>query len=196
MMKSDQSLSSPDLQLQFNPLAITRDVDENGMFNVQTAKVEGFLSSSTFTHTRHRGRVGLRSADPAAPPRIEMQLLGHPDDLRDTMRGVQMVHEIMEQPAMKELTRGQFSPEAECRSQAQWEAYARDYVVPSYHPVGTCRMGVDDRAVVDPGSLRVHGVQNLRVIDASVMPKVTTGNTNAPTMMIAERGAGFILAGA
>jgi choline dehydrogenase len=196
MAKSDPALPSPDVQLQFVPIAITRDVDENGMFNVQSAKIEGFLSSSTFTQTRYRGRIGLRSADPAAPPRIEMQLLGHPDDLRDTLRGMEMVHEIMAQSAMKELTKGQFSPEAECRSQAQWEAYARDYSVPSYHPVGTCRMGSDDRAVVDPGSLRVHGVQNLRVIDASVMPKITTGNTNAPTMMIAERGADLILAGA
>jgi choline dehydrogenase len=183
------------VQLQFVPIAITRDVDENGMFNVQSAKIEGFLSSSTFTQTRYRGRIGLRSADPAAPPRIEMQLLGHPDDLRDTLRGMEMVHEIMAQSAMKELTKGQFSPEAECRSQAQWEAYARDYSVPSYHPVGTCRMGSDDRAVVDPGSLRVHGMQSLRVIDASVMPKITTGNTNAPTMMIGERGAAFVLAG-
>jgi choline dehydrogenase len=196
MAKSDPALPAPDVQLQFVPLAITRDVDENGMFNVQPAKTEGFLSASTFTHTRYRGRVGLRSADPTASPRIEMRLLQDPDDLRDTMRGLQMVHEIMEQSAMKELTKGQFSPEAECRSQAQWEAYARDYTVPSYHPVGTCRMGSDDRAVVDPGSLRVHGVQNLRVIDASVMPKVTTGNTNAPTMMIAERGAAFVLADA
>jgi choline dehydrogenase len=122
-----------------------------------------------------------------------MQLLGHPDDLRDSLRGLNMVHEIMDQPAMKEITSGHFAPESECRSDADWEAYVRDYAVPSYHPVGSCAMGVGDDAVVDP-RLRVHGVSGLRVIDASIMPTVTTGNTNAPTMMIGERGSEFLLA--
>ncbi|KLL09796.1 GMC family oxidoreductase [Protofrankia coriariae] len=192
MAKTDPSLPAPDVQLQFTPIAITRNVDENGMFNVQPAKQEGFLASSTFTHTRYRGRVSLRSADPTEPPRIEMQLLGHPDDLRDTLRGLRLVQEVMEQPAMKEITAGRFAPESECRTDADWEAYARGNVVPSYHPVGSCKMGIDDDAVVDP-ELRVHGIDRLRVIDASVMPKVTTGNTNAPSMMIGERGADFLL---
>jgi choline dehydrogenase len=192
MAKSDPALASPDVQLQFTPIAITRDVDANGMFNVQPAKQEGFLASSTFTHTRYRGRVSLRNANPKAPPRIEMQLLGDVDDLRDTLRGLRMVQEVMAQPAMQAITNGHFAPEAQCRTDADWEAYARDAAVPSYHPVGTCRMGVDDAAVVDP-ELRVRGVEGLRVVDASVMPKVTTGNTNAPTMMIGERGADFIL---
>jgi choline dehydrogenase len=192
MARTDPSLSSPDVQLQFAPIAITRDVDENGMFNVQPAKEEGFLAASTFTGTRYRGRISLRGADPRARPRIEMQLLGHPDDLRDTLRGARLISEVMEQPAMKDITNGPFSPEAECRTDADWEAYAREYVVPSYHPVGSCKMGVDDAAVVDT-ELRVRDIDGLRVIDASVMPKVTTGNTNAPTMMIGERGADFIL---
>jgi choline dehydrogenase len=192
MAKTDPALASPDVQLQFAPIAITRDVDANGMFNVQPAKEEGFLASSTFLHTRYRGRISLRSANPKAPPRIEMQLLGHPDDLRDTLRGLRMVQEIMAQPAMAAITKGHFSPEAQCRTDADWEAYARDNAVPSYHPVGSCRMGVDDLAVVDP-ELRVHGIDGLRVVDASIMPKVTTGNTNAPSMMIGERAADFML---
>ncbi|WP_250283633.1 MULTISPECIES: GMC family oxidoreductase N-terminal domain-containing protein [unclassified Frankia] len=192
MAKTDPSLPAPDVQLQFTPIAITRDVDDNGMFNVQPAKQEGFLASSTFTHTRYRGRISLRSADPMEPPRIEMQLLGHPDDLRDTLRGLRLVQEVMEQPAMREITAGRFAPESECRTNADWEAYARGNVVPSYHPVGSCKMGVDGDAVVDP-ELRVHGIGGLRVIDASVMPKVTTGNTNAPSIMIGERGADFLL---
>ncbi|MFI5886092.1 GMC family oxidoreductase [Streptomyces sp. NPDC051554] len=192
MARTDPSLASPDVQLQFTPLAITRDVDENGMFNVQPAKDEGFLASSTFTHTRYRGRISLRSADPKAGPRIEMQLLGHPDDLRDTLRGARLIREIMEQPAMKAITNGHFSPESECETDADWEAYAREYAVPSYHPVGSCKMGVDDAAVVDT-ELRVRDIDGLRVVDASVMPKVTTGNTNAPSMMIGERGADFVL---
>jgi choline dehydrogenase len=192
MTRTDPALESPDVQLQFVPFAITRDVDENGMFNVQPAKTEGFLSSSTFLHPRYRGRITLRSADPEAPPRIEHQLLGHPDDLRDTVRGLQLVHRIMEQPALAEITDGQFEPERNCRADADWEQYARSYATPSYHPVGTCKMGVDDESVVDP-ELRIHGIAGLRVVDASIMPKLTTGNTNAPTMMIAERAIECIL---
>jgi choline dehydrogenase len=192
MAKTDASLSAPDVQLQFTPFAITRNVDENGMFDVQPAKELGFTASSTFVHTRYRGRVSLRASDPSVGPRIEMRLLGHPDDLRDTVRGAMLVHEIMAQPAMAEVTRGQFQPEADCKTHSDWIAYARDYAVPSYHPVGTCKMGVDDAAVVDP-ELRVRGIANLRVVDASIMPTVTTGNTNAPSMMIGERGADLVL---
>jgi choline dehydrogenase len=194
MAKSDPALTSPDLQLQFVPVAITRDVDKNGMFNVQMAKEEGFLSSSTFLHPRARGRVGLRSGSPSDPPRIEYQFLADPDDLRNTVTGLRAVQEVMAQPAMVELTDGQLEPERSCRTDADWERYARQTVTPSYHPVGTCKMGVDDRAVVDP-ELRVNGVLGLRVVDASVMPMIPSGNTNAPSMMIGERGADLILAG-
>jgi choline dehydrogenase len=195
MTKTDQSLSSPDLQLQFNPLAITRGVDENGMFNVQLAKEEGFLASSTFLKPRTRGSVGLRSSAPEDPPRISYQFLANPEDLRDVLRGLRAVQEIMSQPAMREITAGQLEPEANCRTDEDWERYVRTHVTPSYHPVGSCRMGIDDLAVVDP-ELRVHGVRNLRVVDASIMPTITTGNTNAPSMMIGERAAELILAGA
>jgi choline dehydrogenase len=195
MTKTDQSLSSPDLQLQFNPLAITRGVDANGMFNVQLAKEEGFLASSTFLKPRARGSVGLRSSSPEDPPRISYQFLANPDDLRDVLRGLRAVQEIMSQPAMREITAGQLEPEANCRTDEDWERYVRTHVTPSYHPVGSCRMGIDDLAVVDP-ELRVHGVRNLRVVDASIMPTITTGNTNAPSMMIGERAAELILAGA
>lgn len=193
MAKTDPSLDAPDLQLQFVPLAITRDVDENGMFNVQLAKQEGFLSSSTFLKPRARGWIGLRSNSPEEPPRICYQFLKNPDDLRNTITGLRTVHEVMAQPAMKEITAGQFKPEADCRTDTDWERYVREFVTPSYHPVGTCKMGVDDLAVVDP-ELRVHGVRNLRVVDASIMPTITTGNTNAPSMMIGERAAELIAA--
>jgi choline dehydrogenase len=99
---------------------------------------------------------------------------------------------VMAQPAMAKITDGQLEPEAHCSTDADWEDYVRRTVTPSYHPVGTCKMGVDDLAVVDP-ELRVHGIANLRVADASIMPTITTGNTNAPSMMIAERAAELIL---
>lgn len=192
MHRSDPTQPSPDLQLQFVPLAITRDVDENGMFNVQLAKEPGFLSASTFLRPRARGRVSLRSASPTDPPRIDYQFFADTDDLRDSVKGLRAVQEIMAQPAMSEITDGQLEPERSCRTEADWEDYVRKTVTPSYHPVGTCKMGVDDRSVVDP-QLRVRGTDGLRVVDASIMPTITSGNTNAPSMMIGERAAELIL---
>ena len=192
MHRSNSSLEWPDTQLQFVPFAITRGVDKNGMFNVQMAKQEGLLGSTTFLKPRARGRIGLRSGNPTDPPRIEYQFLANPDDVRDVLKGVREQHRIMQQPAMAAITNGQFDPEVSCRTDADWERYARENVTSSYHPVGTCKMGVDDTAVVDP-QLRVRGIRGLRVVDASVMPVITTGNTNAPTMMIGERAAELIL---
>lgn len=190
--RTDPGLDGPDLQLQFAPFAITRAVDENGMFNVQTAKEQGFLSSSTFLRPRARGSVTLRDSAPDSMPRISYQFLADPDDVRDCLRGLCEVQRVMAQPAMAAITDGQLEPEAQCRTDADWERYVRRTVTPSYHPVGTCKMGIDDLAVVDP-ELRVHGIRNLRVADASIMPTITTGNTNAPSMMIGERAAELIL---
>ncbi|NOR02252.1 choline dehydrogenase [Mycolicibacterium fortuitum] len=192
MARTDPGLETPDLQLQFVPFAITRAVDENGMFNVQQAKEQGFLASSTFLRPRARGSITIRGSAPDATPRISYQFLADPDDLRDCLRGLREVQRVMAQQAMTEITDGQLEPEARCSTDADWEKYVRRTVTPSYHPVGTCKMGIDDLAVVDP-ELRVHGVTNLRVADASIMPTITTGNTNAPSMMIGERAAELIL---
>jgi choline dehydrogenase len=192
MGRTDSSLETPDLQLQFVPFAITRGVDENGMFNVQPAKEEGFLASSTYLKPRARGSITLRDSAPDSMPRISYQFLADQDDVRDCLRGLREIQRVMSQPAMAAITAGQMKPEANCRTDADWEQYVRQTVTPSYHPVGTCKMGVDDLAVVDP-ELRVHGLRNLRVVDASIMPTITTGNTNAPSMMIGERAAELIL---
>jgi choline dehydrogenase len=125
-------------------------------------------------------------------PLVEFRFLDHPDDVRDVIIGLHEVRRIMAQPAMQAITKGPFEPEASNRSDADWERYVRSMVTSSYHPVGTCKMGVDNLAVVDP-ELRVRGVSGLRVVDASIMPKITSGNTNAPSMMIGERAADFVL---
>lgn len=192
MHRTDPSLEASDLQLQFVPLAITRDVDEDGAFNVQPAKYDGFLSSSSLLHPRTRGQVMAHSADPEEAPRISYQYLADHDDLRDIITGAHAVRDIMAQPAIGDLIGDPFEPEVKCRTDADWEKHAKQYVTTSYHPVGTCKMGIDDMAVVDP-ELRVHGVNGLRVADASIMPTITTGNTNAPTMMIGERAAHLIM---
>jgi choline dehydrogenase len=191
MHRTDSGLEAPDTQIGFTPFAITREITPEGV-KVGPAKDEGFNAASMWLTPRTRGRVRLRSANAADGPLIEHNLLADPDDLRDVLRAMQEVRRIMEQPAMKELTDGPFPGPAECRTDADWEAYARANAVAPSHPVGTCKMGSDDDAVVDP-QLRVRGVAGLRVVDSSVMPTVTRGNTNAPAMMIAERAADFIL---
>ena len=192
LAKSDPSRPLPDLQLCFAPVALSREPDESGMFDVKLTKEEGFWTSSIFLHPRTRGTVTLRSAAPEDYPKIDYRFYEHPDDLRDTLAGMHQIRHIMAQPAMAAITDGLMEPEASCTTDADWEAYAKRITHSAHHPVGTCKMGIDDMAVVDP-ELRVRGVEGLRVVDASIMPTITTGNTNAPSMMIGERGAELIL---
>jgi choline dehydrogenase len=138
--------------------------------------------------------VTLRSADPTARPVIEHQLIGDRRDLDGLLAGMAEARRIMDQPAMRPLVGEMFEPESACTGDADWEDFVRQSVTYGAHPVGTCRMGADDEAVVGP-DLRLYGATNLRVIDASIMPTVTSGNTNAPTMMIAEKGADLVLGG-
>jgi choline dehydrogenase len=194
MAKSAPTVLTPDLQLCFCNFAISRETDESGMFNVQLTKEEGFFASSIFLHTRSRGSVTLRSASYKEYPVIDLKFFDNPDDLRDLLTGLHEIRRIMSQPAMRAITSGQMEPEASCKTDSDWEAYARRMTHSAHHPVGTCKMGVDEMAVVD-SKLRVRGVQGLRVADASIMPTITSGNTNAPSMMIGERAAQLILSG-
>jgi choline dehydrogenase-like flavoprotein len=184
---------APDAQLTFASFATVRDVDSDGILKVQPAREDGFLVTTLFLHPRVRGRIRLRSADPAARPVIDHALVGDPDDLRGVLAGMAEARRIMSAPAMTELIGSPFDPEAGCRTEDDWEEFVRANVTYGAHPVGTCRMGPDGEAVVEP-DLRVKGTSGLRVIDASVMPTVTSGNTNAPTMMIGEKGAELLLA--
>jgi choline dehydrogenase len=139
-----------------------------------------------------RGRVWLRSADPSAPPRIITNSLSEPDDLRSLVDGMELAREIAAQGPLREIVVSELKPGLHRRDRTDLEADLRRRLMLIYHPVGTCRMsdGGDD-AVVD-SRLRVHGLENLRVVDASVMPVIPGGNTNAPTIMIAERAADLI----
>ena len=141
---------------------------------------------------RSRGAVSLRSADPAMMPLIDTALLADPRDMARTIEGLQLCQGIMSQPAMARYLKREYAPGPAIRTEAQYAAYVRKVVGTGYHLVGTCKMGVDERAVVDP-SLRVRGVESLRVCDASIMPEVVSGNTNTPTIMIAEKAADLIL---
>jgi choline dehydrogenase-like flavoprotein len=143
---------------------------------------------------KSRGTVRLRSTNSKDPILFDPKFLSAPEDVSAFVRGIKVARRIGGQPAMKKLGGVEVSPPGESLMQTdeQMGEHARKYAKSIYHPVGTCRMGSDDRAVVDP-TLRVRGVPRLRVCDASVIPKIPRGNTNAPTIMIAERCADFLL---
>ena len=142
-----------------------------------------------------RGEVTLRSADPDAPPDIDPHYLAEEADVAAHVRGIRMAREIGEANALKDWRRREVLPGPERRTDAELREYVRQAASTIYHHVGTCKMGVDHMAVVDP-ELRVHGVAGLRVADASIMPTITSGNTNAPTIMIGERCAELVRTGA
>jgi choline dehydrogenase len=194
MARSAPTAPKPDWQLCFSPFAFMRDVDEQGIFRVSLAKEDGFTVGSILLDVKSRGRVSLRSASPDDKPLVNYAFLAEAEDVRSVIKGLHELRRIMSQPAMARIIDRPFEQEAGCRSDADWERYTRLTVTSAYHPVGTCKMGVDDQSVVDP-QLRVRGVRGLRVADASIMPKITSGNTNAPAMMIGERAADLITKG-
>lgn len=144
---------------------------------------------------KSRGSVKLRSNRWEDAPLIDPNFLDHPEDVREMVEGAKRLDRIVKQSTQLGPRIKQDLFTADCRTDADWEAVIRARADTNYHPVGTCRMGTDDRAVVDARSLKVNGVESLRVSDASVMPAVTGGNTTAPTVMISEKCAGFILEG-
>lgn len=195
MHKTRDTLPAPDIQIAFANFATTREVDRNGIMKVKPSREGGFLVSSLFLHPRARGRILLRRNSPTARPVIKHSLLGLPEDVRDVTAGMAEARRIMAHAPISEHLRGMFEPENQCRTDDDWLRFTLQNVTYGVHPVGTCKMGVDEMAVVDP-ELRVHDVEGLRVVDASVMPTSPSGNTNAPTMMIGERAADLILGNA
>jgi choline dehydrogenase len=192
MHRTREGILAPDMQLAFANFATTRETDAAGALKIKPARENGFLVTSLFLHPRGRGRVGLRSPNPQDRPIIEHELLGVPEDLADLLSGMAEARRIMGQPSLQSMVGSLFEPEASCRSEADWEQFARSNATYGAHPVGTCRMGSDTDAVV-ASNLRVNGIQGLRVVDASVMPTSPSGNTNAPTMMLAERAADLVI---
>ena len=142
--------------------------------------------------SQSRGRLWLRSADPAAVPALDPQVFAEPRDLEVLTDSVKLVREISRKPALDEWRKAEWAPGDQVSDRDAIRDYVRRQVLTYHHQIGTCRMGVDASAVVDP-ELRVRGIDGLRVVDAPIMPDIPSGNTNAPTIMIAEKGADLLL---
>ena len=154
---------------------------------------EGFTVTVRQGRPASRGEVRLRSADPADPPVIEPRYFSDPGDMPVLMRGVRRLRGVLHNPAVRRLIDHEIMPgQAVVDDDARLAASIREVSNTTHHFIGTCRMGGDPASVVDP-QLRVRGVDGLRVIDASVMPTHINGNTNAPTVMVAEKGAAMVL---
>ena len=180
----------PDVQVAFRPVSF-----ELGPDGAKISDYPGVTASSCRLRPQSRGHVRITSSDPRTQPEILHNYLVDPTDQQAALFGMRWMRDIFKTSPLKELSREEVLPGVNLESDDELMAYARETSTPVYHPVGSCKMGHDDMAVVDD-QLRVHGMENLRVIDASIMPVISSGNTNGPTIMIAEKGADLIKAAA
>ena len=183
-IRSTPEASWPDIQFHFLPLAISYNGKE-------IADGHGFQFHVGPMRSKSRGHVRLRSRDAGEQPEIRFNYMSHEDDWMEMRACVRHARTIVGQNAFEPYRGREIAPGEKVQSDAEIDGFVRDHVESAYHPCGTCRMGSDDLAVVDP-QCRVRGVERLRVVDASIMPVVTTGNINAPTIMIAEKAADMI----
>jgi choline dehydrogenase len=185
-LKSRPDLDRPDLQVH----CVLAVMQNHG--NTTVAK-DGFTFHVCQLRPESRGRVGLRSADPFDDPAIFANYLSAEEDRRALRQGAKMMRQVAEQAALKPYNCGELFPGKDVETDEQLDAWIRKNAETIYHPVGTCRMGAaDDAMAVVDGELKVRGIAGLRVVDASVMPTLVGGNTNAPTIMIAEKAADMI----
>lgn len=194
-LKSRAGLDAPDIQLHFMPaLEKTANLHFPNPFKKKEA-VEanhGFTLRVGPVNPESRGEIKLRSADPSDKPRIRANYLQSDFDLHTMIAGIRMTREIIGQKAFDPYRGKELAPGPAIDDDAELESWLRATAMTTFHPVGTCKMGNDPMAVVD-ARLKVHGIEGLRVADASIMPIISSGNTNAPAIMIGERAADFIL---
>ena len=183
-LKTDESLARPDIQLHF----VISIVDDHAR---KLHMGHGFSCHVCALRPHSRGQVFLKSADPLDAPGIDPKFLSDERDLETTIKGAKITRQILEGQPLAKYRHQELFGVSDGMTDKEWEAHIRSRADTIYHPIGTCKMGVDEMAVVDP-QLKVRGLDGLRVVDASVMPTLTSGNTNAPTIMIAEKAVDMI----
>ena len=184
-LKTRPDLATPDVQLHF--LIFSADAAGAALH-----PFPGFIVSVCQLRPESRGFVHIKSRDPRVAPAIQPRYLTSRADCDTVVEGLHLIRRIMDKPVMRRYIDEEIAPGNKCQSDADLLAYARDTGTTVYHPTSTCRMGPDQNAVVDE-RLRVRGFERLRVIDASIMPTVASGNTNAATVMIGEKGSDMVL---
>lgn len=182
--KSDPARETPDLQYHVQPLSLDKFGDPLHPFPAFTASVCNLRPES-------RGHVRIKDRDPFAAPAIKPNYLSTPGDRKVAAEAIRLTRRICAAPALARFEPDELKPGAALQSDAELAKAAGDVGTTIFHPVGTARMGPENGAVVDP-RLRVHGIERLRVVDASIMPTITSGNTNSPTIMIAEKASAMI----
>ncbi len=191
-VRSYAGAAQPDTQLYCNPVTYTLAESKNGT-QIVPDQFAGFILCFQPCRPLSRGRVDIASADVQQAPHIQPHYLSHPDDVSQALRGAQLVRRMGQTAAMRSLIKEPIAPSLDAMDEAAMVDDFRARASTCYHPVGTCMMGVDPaRSVVD-NQLKVHGMDHLYVVDASVFPTVTSGNTHAPTTMVAHKGADAIL---
>jgi choline dehydrogenase len=188
-VRSSPDLEHPDIQLHMLPASV---VWKDSARQAEKAIGHGFTILACAIRPKSRGQVALRSSDPSVPPIVDPNYLSDPDDLRVSIEGFKAIRKVLAAPALASISTGEQIPGPDVQSDQEIGDYILKWGKTDYHPVGTCKMGVDDLAVVDP-QLKVHGIDGLRVIDSSIMPEIISGNTQAPSMMIGEKGAALVL---
>jgi choline dehydrogenase len=198
--KTDPSIDVPQTEILFAPFGVMGATSENDdgheevahdVHDMQLSAVAAVTVYPSVLHPKARGRIRLRSADPADPPVIEHEMLSHDEDVRALIRSCRAAREIFGTEAMKPFVATEMMPGNAVNTDEEFGAFFQMASFGGFHPAGTCRMGSDTGAVVDP-ELGVRGVDGLRVVDASVIPTLPSGHTNAPVIMIAERAADLI----
>jgi choline dehydrogenase len=184
-LRTSPDSDRPDLQVVFQPARRNR-----GTFPLPLG--HGFAISCVGMYPKSRGSIRLASPDPRRAPLLDPNLLSHPDDLAPLLHGVKLARRLLASEPFRAFNAREVAPGPASTSDADLIAYIRRFASTVHHPVGTCRMGVDAGAVVDP-QLRVRGIANLRVVDASVFPSMVGGNTNTPVVMVAEKAVDLIL---
>jgi choline dehydrogenase len=187
-VRSDSRFDRPDLQFNISLYSIERR-DRDGIIPHQWP---GFMITPVHLQPEGRGRVSLKSPDPLAAPKIEFKFLETAYDVEAMLFGARFCRKLAGQPALKPYVAEEIVPGPKVTSEEALIEDLRNRGVSNLHPVGTCRMGTGSDAVADP-RLKVHGIRGLRVADASIMPQIVGGNTNAPSIMIGEKCAAMIL---
>ncbi|GAA0496572.1 choline dehydrogenase [Tatumella terrea] len=183
-IRSREEFTWPNIQYHFLPVAI----NYNG---TNAIEAHGFQCHVGSMRSPSRGRVQLKSRDPHEHPSILFNYMSHDQDWQEFRDCIRLTREIINQPALDKYRGKELSPGMDCQSDEQLDEFVRNHAETAYHPCGTCKMGNDEMAVVDAAG-RVHGLEGLRVVDASIMPEIVTGNLNATTIMIGEKMADII----